>query len=86
MVSEEYFHTIFWVTFDIEMVYNSLSLKDHKQSCKFILDDIKKKILKKWHYQFVGAESPLIMPRVWKMIFGVSFNPKKNTADIPPTL
>ena len=34
----------------------------------------------------MGAETPLVRPRVWKMIFGVSFNPKKNTADILPTL
>ena len=55
MVSEEYFHTIFWVTFDIEMVYNSLSLKDHNQSCKFILDDIKKKNSQKMALSICGS-------------------------------
>lgn len=42
------------------MVHNSLYLKDHKQPCKRIVDDIKKEpLMTEWHPQLVGAEIPL---------------------------
>ena len=42
------------------MVRNSLYLKDHKQPCKLIVDDIKKEPLTtEWCSQLVGAKIPL---------------------------